>query len=597
MSLNPPTEARALRVAGWIGLTVMGAGLLVLWGWAQDITLLKTFRPDLVPMRANTAAGFVLCGVSLWLRVSPLGSRVPRLLANGCAGLAGAIALLTLLEYAFGWTPGIDQLLVTDPSGQIPGRMAVMTAVDFVLLAAALRLLDVESPRGLRPSNWLALGIAANAFLAILGYLYDVEVLYRISAVAAMALHTAILFVLASVGVVLARPASVFLGRFLSADAVGLLTRRLLPAAVVIPPFLGWVVLQGQNAGYYGPSFRLALFASSNVAMFTLLVWWSAAAIRRLRDEQSTLTETSDWQQAILDSANFTVISTDTAGLIRTINVGVADKLGYAPEELVGKHTPQLIHDKDEVVTRAEVLSRELGRCVEPGFEVFVAKARMGQADENDWTYITKHGERFPVRLSVTAITDDAGDLTGFLGVGYDITLQKQAEAKLTQLAQSDSLTGLANRLRFDDWLQEAIGRSAQRGDLLALLFIDVDHFKAINDTLGHHGGDLVLKELARRLLGIVRTTDLVARLSGDEFVVVLQDIHDRDQACLVADKICAAMLPAFRVLDVNHPVSVSIGVALRDPGSNSSTQLLRHADQALYQAKDAGRGQYKVHE
>ncbi len=193
-----------MRVAGWIGLTVMGAGLLVLWGWAQDIDLLKTFRPDLVPMRANAAAGFVLCGASLWLRVSPLGSRVPRLLANGCAGLAGAIALLTLLEYAFGWTPGIDQMLVTDPSGSIPGRMAVMTAVDFVLLVAALGLLDVESPRGLRPSNWLALGIAANAFLAILGYLYDVEVLYRISAAAAMALHTAILFVLASVGVALA---------------------------------------------------------------------------------------------------------------------------------------------------------------------------------------------------------------------------------------------------------------------------------------------------------------------------------------------------------------------------------------------------------
>jgi diguanylate cyclase (GGDEF)-like protein/PAS domain S-box-containing protein len=585
-----------MRVAWWLGLAVMGAGLLVLWGWAQDIDLLKTFRPDLVPMRANAAAGFVLCGASLWLRVSPRGLRVPRLVANGCAGLAGAIALLTLLEYGFGWTLGIDQMLVTDPSGQIPGRMAVMTAVDFVLLAAALWLLDVESPRGLHPSNWLALGIAANAFLAILGYLYDVEVLYRISAVAAMALHTAILFVLASVGVALARPTSVFVGRLLSADAVGLLTRRLLPAAVVVPPLLGWLVLRGQNAGYYGPGFSLALFVSSIVAMFSTLVWWSAAAIRHLRKEQRTLAETSDWQQAILDSANFTMISTDPAGLIRTINAGVADKLGYAPEELVGKHTPQLIHDKDEVVARAEVLSRELGRCIEPGFEVLVAKARMGQADENDWTYITKHGERFPVRLSVTAITNDGGDLTGFLGVGYDITLQKQAEAKLMQLAQSDSLTGLANRLRFEDWLQEAIARSAQRGDLMALLFIDVDHFKAINDSLGHHGGDLVLQELARRLLGIVRTTDLVARLAGDEFVIVLQDIQDRDQACVVADMICVAMRTPFRVLDVNHPVSVSIGIALREQQSSSSTQLLRHADQALYQAKDAGRGRYQVY-
>ena len=147
----------------------------------------------------------------------------------------------------------------------------------------------------------------------------------------------------------------------------------------------------------------------------------------------SDLQPSKTWQQAILDSADFTIISTNPQGIIQTLNTGALQKLGYEPEEVIGKSTPAMIHDSQEVEQRAQQLSQELGYPVEPGFEAFAAKARLGIADENIWTYIRKDRSRFPVCLSVTALHDDAGNLTGFLGIGKDITEQQAAERSFNE--------------------------------------------------------------------------------------------------------------------------------------------------------------------
>ncbi|UJB72402.1 PAS domain S-box protein (plasmid) [Acaryochloris sp. 'Moss Beach'] len=130
----------------------------------------------------------------------------------------------------------------------------------------------------------------------------------------------------------------------------------------------------------------------------------------------TTVQQTQAWQQAILDSADFTMIATDPQGIIQTINAGALRKLGYQPEEVIGKVTPAIIHDPLEVQERAQQLSCELGYSIEPGFEAFVAKARLGIPDENIWTYIRKDQSHFPVCLSVTALRDEVGNVTGFLG-------------------------------------------------------------------------------------------------------------------------------------------------------------------------------------
>lgn len=158
---------------------------------------------------------------------------------------------------------------------------------------------------------------------------------------------------------------------------------------------------------------------------------------------ENKLNEVLSLQASILDSANFSIISTDTEGVIKTFNKGAERMLGYRAEDMIGKQTPAIIHDPQEVVSMAELLSVELGKTIEPGFEVFVARARLGDVDENEWTYIRQDGSRFPIMLSVTALHDPNGILTGFLGVGSDIT-----ERKKIDLMKSEFISTVSHELR-----------------------------------------------------------------------------------------------------------------------------------------------------
>lgn len=180
------------------------------------------------------------------------------------------------------------------------------------------------------------------------------------------------------------------------------------------------------------------------------------------RRTEATLLEITRLRRAILDSASYTIISTDPEGTITTFNTAAESLLGYTAAEVIGKATPALIHDPEEVAQRAQALTAELGISVEPGFEAFVAKARQGEIDEREWTYIRKDGSRFPVLLSVTALHDAAGNLTGFLGIGNDITERKQAEAELQRQSLRSRLFSeislkIRQSLQLDDILQAAV--------------------------------------------------------------------------------------------------------------------------------------------
>ncbi|RCJ40315.1 hypothetical protein A6769_02810 [Nostoc punctiforme NIES-2108] len=155
--------------------------------------------------------------------------------------------------------------------------------------------------------------------------------------------------------------------------------------------------------------------------------------ISELQQTEINLQSTMTLQQAIFDSANYTIISTDTNGTICTFNAAAEQWLGYTAAEMIGKTTPAILHKPDEVVRRAAELSQELNRQIAPGFEVFVAKAHLGQIDEREWTYIAKDGSHFPVSLSLTTLHDRTGKLTGFLGIGTNITRRKQAEQSLQE--------------------------------------------------------------------------------------------------------------------------------------------------------------------
>ena len=154
---------------------------------------------------------------------------------------------------------------------------------------------------------------------------------------------------------------------------------------------------------------------------------------RAISERKDELKKLSAWQKAILDSSAYGVISTDTEGVIATFNRTAEICLGYSAAEMIGKQTPKIIHDLDEVVEYAQVLTEELGTAIEPGFEVFVARARLGKIDNREWTYIRKDGSTFPVHLSVTAIRDDDQEIVGFLGTFVDLTERKAAQAVIRE--------------------------------------------------------------------------------------------------------------------------------------------------------------------
>ncbi|NHZ36960.1 sensor domain-containing diguanylate cyclase [Massilia rubra] len=187
------------------------------------------------------------------------------------------------------------------------------------------------------------------------------------------------------------------------------------------------------------------------------------------------------------------------------------------------------------------------------------------------------------------------GVVLGAYLLSTDVTAARRHEANLKALAHTDTLTGLPNRRSYEAELEAALGRSVRNRSGMALMFLDIDRFKQINDTLGHAGGDEVLREFGQRLLRAVRKTDTVSRLAGDEFTVILEGVRSPEECASVGAKIVEAMRPLFSVGEMARQVSTSIGIAWTNSAASDARALSTQADAALYQAKAAGRNQFCV--
>ena len=192
-------------------------------------------------------------------------------------------------------------------------------------------------------------------------------------------------------------------------------------------------------------------------------------------------------------------------------------------------------------------------------------------------------------------IDEATGKTRGVYGMIHNVTKAKLSEQRLTRLAQFDTLTGLANRHQFNEVLARALDENDRDRSPLALMFLDIDHFKQVNDRFGHGGGDLLLEEFAHRLADCVRSTDAVARLSGDEFVVLLEGLHSDDEPQFIARKIIAAVEKPFRLDEHFVQVTASIGIAMRARAGEPASMLMKRADEALYEAKRSGRNTFRL--
>lgn len=292
---------------------------------------------------------------------------------------------------------------------------------------------------------------------------------------------------------------------------------------------------------------------------------------KRLEEERRIAAITFETQEAIL--------ITDASATIMRVNQAFQDITGYSAEEVIGKN-PRILqsgrHDPAFYQAMWDVLHHT------------------GKWSGEIWDK-RKNGEIYPKSITITAVYDDRQQVSNYVAVFTDISLRKRSEDEIRNLAFYDPLTQLPNRRLMMDRLQQAMSISMRSGLHGALIFLDLDHFKNINDTLGHAMGDLLLIEVANRLKACVREGDTVSRLGGDEFVVVLEELSSQldevaTQSELVAEKIRFRLSQPYDLNHHEYHTTPSIGISLFRDHLENVEELLKHADVAMYQAKMAGR-------
>jgi diguanylate cyclase (GGDEF)-like protein/PAS domain S-box-containing protein len=274
------------------------------------------------------------------------------------------------------------------------------------------------------------------------------------------------------------------------------------------------------------------------------------------------------------------ILITDARGDIVTVNNGFEALTGYTKAEVVGQN-PRImksdVHDAGFFAAMWRALF-EIGRW-------------QGEVWDRH-----KSGELLAKLLSISAVRDEAGSTTHYIGIFRDITAAKRTEARLEQLAHYDPVTALPNRILFVDRLRQAMARATRSGLQVAVMFIDLDEFKNVNDSLGHRTGDLLLAAVARRLSENVRSSDTLARLGGDEFTVVLPDVKSVREAAQVARKLIDALARPFTIDGHDIHTGASIGISLFPFDGQDVDPLLRAADRAMYDAKRQGKSRAQFH-
>ncbi|MDO9519511.1 MAG: EAL domain-containing protein [Pseudohongiella sp.] len=272
------------------------------------------------------------------------------------------------------------------------------------------------------------------------------------------------------------------------------------------------------------------------------------------------------------------VVIADCTGVIEYVNPRYSQITGYSSSEAVGRLAELMNNDE---LTDANNLTLQEAMQLGAGWETFMVSIR-------------KNGDRFWQQVTASPIHDDLGSLSHIVLNIDDISERVETQAQMEKLAFYDPLTGLENRRLFRDRLDQGLKRVRRSKKGMALLFLDLDQFKRINDTLGHDAGDELLCVVAQRLRSCVREEDIVSRLGGDEFTILLADIAHADDASLVARKILKALQDPIPLGEQEVIVSCSIGITIAPEDSMNASVLMRNADLAMYRAKDQGRNNFQ---
>ncbi|NMG76508.1 bifunctional diguanylate cyclase/phosphodiesterase [Aromatoleum diolicum] len=315
---------------------------------------------------------------------------------------------------------------------------------------------------------------------------------------------------------------------------------------------------------------------SASMSQLSRLDGGPAGFIALVRDvsERKLAEERMREAMVVFDASSQGIMTADAAGVITSVNPAFCTITGYSVSDVVGQ-TPAMFKS---------------GRH-DDGFyqNMWSTLEKTGRWEGEIWNR-RKSGDVYPQWLTISAVRDDAGKLIKYVSIFSDMTRRKQREEVIWRQANFDALTGLANRNLLHDRLERALAHSRRTGKRAGLIFLDLDGFKWINDTLGHDVGDEMLVEVAGRLQECIRQQDTVARLGGDEFTLVVEDIDDAEGLQVIGDKVLRVLRAPFLLAGANRYVSGSLGITVfPDDGDNVQT-LLRNADIAMYQSKQLGK-------
>ncbi|MBL1377157.1 EAL domain-containing protein [Zobellella sp. CGMCC 1.18722] len=283
--------------------------------------------------------------------------------------------------------------------------------------------------------------------------------------------------------------------------------------------------------------------------------------------------------ERVIEASLEGIIITDAEGRIEFVNPAFSHTTGYDPEEVLGR-TPAVLSS-----------GRHDGAFYT---EMWRTLREKGYWRGEIWNR-RKSGQLYLELLTITAIRDGEGRITNFAALFTDITHIRENEDQIRQLAYYDPLTRLPNRRLLEDRLELAIRHAHRHQRRLAVLFIDLDHFKQVNDSLGHAAGDELLLEVSRRLGGRLREDDTLARLGGDEFIVLLPDLEEADEVTRVARRLIDAIGEPFRIGQQSFRIGCSLGISLYPDDATGAEELVHHADAAMYRAKQEGRNGYRL--
>lgn len=293
---------------------------------------------------------------------------------------------------------------------------------------------------------------------------------------------------------------------------------------------------------------------------------------------EDALKQSEERSRTIIDSIADAYYEVDLSGNLLLFNKAFLELFGYRQEEMLGIPYKRYVDKK-----HADIAFRAFS-------QVYKTEKPLNKMD---WEIINKNGEVRQVELSVNVACDAQGKPKGFRGIMSDITARRKEEEAIRKQAFHDSLTNLANRILFNDRLNMALRRAKRTQKIVAVIVLDLDHFKDVNDRWGHAAGDLLLKEVANRLADQVRDTDTVARPGGDEFSVALSSLTSIEDARQIVEKIEASFYQPFHLDSIDVYVTASMGIALYPDHGDDLDILIKKADKAMYEAKILGRNRY----